>query len=150
MLLAHGLFKAPLFLAVGAIDHATGTRDLRELSGLGQAMPGLAIASALAASMAGAVPLLGFLGKEAAFTAFLHDGRAWAAVGLVAGSVLTTAYSARFLWGAFARKSGVATTSGEPLGPALAWPVWMTALSGLALGVVHSLVDAPAQAYAAA
>ncbi len=33
MLLAHGLFRAPLFLSVGAIDHATGTRDLRRLSG---------------------------------------------------------------------------------------------------------------------
>ena len=35
MVLAHALYKACLFLVVGAIDHATGTRDLRDLSGCG-------------------------------------------------------------------------------------------------------------------
>ena len=35
VLLAHGLFKSALFLTVGVIDHQTGTRDLRRLSGLG-------------------------------------------------------------------------------------------------------------------
>ena len=34
LLLAHALFKATLFLVVGVIDHSTGTRDLRELTGL--------------------------------------------------------------------------------------------------------------------
>ncbi len=32
MILAHALFKAPLFLVTGIVDHATGTRDLRKLS----------------------------------------------------------------------------------------------------------------------
>src|SRR3712207_6348466 len=36
MVLAHGLFKSTLFLSVGVVDHATGTRDLRRLSGLGR------------------------------------------------------------------------------------------------------------------
>src|SRR3712207_7544152 len=36
MLLAHALFKAALFLVVGIVDHEVGTRDLRELSGLGR------------------------------------------------------------------------------------------------------------------
>ena len=34
MLLAHGFFKAPLFLVTGTVDHATGTRDVRRLSGM--------------------------------------------------------------------------------------------------------------------
>ena len=42
MLLAHGLFKAPLFLVTGIIDHATGTRDLRRLSGLWTSLRGSA------------------------------------------------------------------------------------------------------------
>ena len=59
MLLAHALYKACLFLVVGAIDHATGTRDLRRLSGLRRSMPGLALASLIAAaSMAGLPPML--------------------------------------------------------------------------------------------
>ena len=39
---AHALFKATLFLVVGIVDHATGTRDLRRLSGLGRRLPVLA------------------------------------------------------------------------------------------------------------
>jgi len=36
MMLAHALFKASLFMVVGIIDHATGTRDIRRLAGLGR------------------------------------------------------------------------------------------------------------------
>ncbi|WP_150306866.1 Na+/H+ antiporter subunit A [Planctomonas psychrotolerans] len=117
LLLAHALFKATLFLAVGIIDSRAGTRDLRKLSGLGRAAPVLAVVSALAvSSMVGLPPLLGFVAKEAVFTAFLTDALAgsatgWVALGGVAlGSVLTVAYSARFLWGAFANKQGVEQT----------------------------------------
>ena len=75
LLLAHGLFKASLFMTVGTIDHATGTRDVRKLSGLYTALPGSAVAAALAAaSMAGLPPFLGFVGKEAAFEAFVARG----------------------------------------------------------------------------
>lgn len=152
MLLAHGLFKAPLFMTVGTIDHATGTRDLRELSCLRTSLPGTAVAATLAAlSMAGIPPLLGFAGKEAAFEAFLHDGgvRGWmTAIGLLAGSVLTVAYSARFLRGAFARKPGVAPTPVHAPGPLLTAPAWLCALAGLALGVGYPLADAIATPYA--
>ncbi|TMR06448.1 Na+/H+ antiporter subunit A, partial [Nonomuraea turkmeniaca] len=34
MLLAHGLFKAALFLVVGIVDHAAGSREVHELSGV--------------------------------------------------------------------------------------------------------------------
>ena len=154
MLLAHGLFKAPLFLAVGIVDHATGTRDVRELSGLGATLRGTAVVSAVAAaSMAGLPPLFGFVGKEAAFEAFLaeHSTRGTVIVaGLLVGSTLTAAYSARMLWGAFARKPGVTPTAvGHPPGPTLTVPVGLCAAAGLALGLVPALVDVDAQSYAA-
>lgn len=61
----HATFKASLFMAAGVIDHETGTRDLRRLSGLRRFMPITAsLAMVAAAAMAG-VPLLnGFLSKE--------------------------------------------------------------------------------------
>jgi multicomponent Na+:H+ antiporter subunit A len=153
MLLAHGLFKAPLFMIVGTIDHATGTRDLRKLSGLRTSLPGTAVAGALAAaSMAGLPPLLGFVGKEAAFEAFLHDGgvRGWTiALGLLLGSLLTAAYSARFVWGAFARKPGREPTPVHRPEALLTAPTWLCALAGLALGLGYVLVDAQAASYAA-
>jgi multicomponent Na+:H+ antiporter subunit A len=155
MLLAHGLFKAPLFLVVGTIDHTTGSRNVRKLSGLGRALPGTAIAATLAvASMAGLPPLLGFVGKEAAFEAFLHEGgvRGWATeFGLLAGSALTVAYSARFLWGAFAHKPGQEPTPVRHApSPFLTVPAWVCAVAGLAVGVGAPWVDAIAADYARA
>jgi multicomponent Na+:H+ antiporter subunit A len=150
MLLAHGLFKAPLFMTVGTIDHSTGTRDLRELSGLWTSMRGTAVAAALAAlSMAGIPPLLGFVGKEAAFEALLHDSLP-AALGILVGSVLTVAYSARFLWGAFATRPGVAPTPVHAPDALLTGPTWLCALAGLVLGVANPVVDALAAPYATA
>ena len=64
-LIVHCLYKAALFLVVGCIDRATGTRDIGVLAGLSRSMPVTAFAAALAAlSMAGLPPLLGFIAKE--------------------------------------------------------------------------------------
>jgi hypothetical protein len=154
MLLAHGFFKAPLFLVTGIVDHATGTRDVRKLSGLWTSLRGSAVtAGAAAASMAGLPPLLGFVGKEAGFEAFLAEddlrGRL-VTLALVAGSIFTVAYSARFLWGAFGRKPGVADTPVHRPGPLLSWPAGLCALGGLVLGIANPVVDVDAQSYAAA
>ncbi|MEV0327351.1 Na+/H+ antiporter subunit A [Micromonospora echinospora] len=145
MVLAHALFKATLFLSVGIIDHATGTRDLRELSGLGRRSPALAVVATLAAaSMAGLPPLAGFVAKEAAYEAFLHGGVADRVVlaGVVLGSALTVAYTLRFLWGAFAAKPGVPTTeTTHPVRwPFLAGPALLAA-AGLVVGVSAPAVD---------
>ncbi len=151
LLLAHGLFKSTLFLAVGVIDHETGTRDLRLLSGLGRRLPLLATVSTLAAlSMAGVPPLLGFISKEAAYEAFLHGGAGDRAVfaGLFLGSVLTAAYSARFVWGAFARKPGCATTTAHTPSAGFLAPVVVLGTSGLLLGLLPGLADPLVQAYA--
>ncbi|MBI1209230.1 MAG: DUF4040 domain-containing protein [Azospirillum sp.] len=64
-LLVHCFYKAALFLVVGAIDHATHTRERDALSGLAAAMPVTFVTAALAAlSMAGLPPLVGFIAKE--------------------------------------------------------------------------------------
>ncbi|MGH3898121.1 MAG: hypothetical protein ACRDTA_07665 [Pseudonocardiaceae bacterium] len=57
--------------------------------------------------------------------------RGWSiALGLLAGSVLTAAYSARFLWGAFARKPGVEPTVPQRPEAGLTLPAWIPALAG--------------------
>lgn len=64
-LVAHSLYKASLFLMVGCVDHAAGTREVDRLGGLARAMPVTALAAALAGlSMAGLPPLMGFIAKE--------------------------------------------------------------------------------------
>ncbi len=64
-ILNHAAFKASLFMAAGIVDHETGTRDVRRLSGLMRAMPVTGALAALAAAAMAGVPLLnGFLSKE--------------------------------------------------------------------------------------
>ncbi|WEH39112.1 Na+/H+ antiporter subunit A [Streptomyces sp. AM 2-1-1] len=137
MILAHALFKAPLFLVIGIVDHATGTRDLRRLSGVGRAAPLVcAVALLAAASMAALPPLLGFAAKEAAFEALLHGDTAdlWTLAATVAGSALTTAYTLRFVWGAFLRKPGVPDTPVHRVSAAFLAPPALLAVAGLVLG----------------
>ncbi len=120
MLFAHAIFKAALFMVVGEIDVRTGTRDIGKLHGLSRSMPvAFAIAMVSGLSMAGAPPLLGFAAKEAAIEAVLKlDGteRLLVAAIVVGGSVLTVAYTVRFLlctfgsFGAPGVSNAVATT----------------------------------------
>ncbi|MCL1961664.1 MAG: monovalent cation/H+ antiporter subunit A [Desulfovibrionaceae bacterium] len=103
----HATFKASLFMAAGIIDHETGTRDTRRLSGLLRAMPvTAALAFVASAAMAG-VPLLnGFLSKEMFFAETIGlNTRPWLDWGLpviaVLAGIFSVVYSLRFSWGLF-------------------------------------------------
>ncbi|MDI2097357.1 Na+/H+ antiporter subunit A [Ruicaihuangia caeni] len=156
LLIAHALYKSTLFLVVGIIDHRAGTRDLRKLSGLGRDAPALAvIAIVAAASMAGLPPLIGFVAKEAVFDSLLAMAGEGSTVGWVAlagvavGSILTVAYTARLIWGAFSRKPGV--ESAPPLHRQrvdfLIAPAVLSA-AGLVLGLLPNVVDSWVAGYA--
>ncbi|PZF88109.1 Na+/H+ antiporter subunit A [Micromonospora endophytica] len=147
MLLAHALFKAALFLVVGVIDHGTGTRDLRELSGLWRTTPVLAVVALLAAaSMAGLPPLLGFVAKEAIFAAF--TGQPLLLAVLVVGTVLTVAYSIRFLWGAFGTRPGRAPTELGRVAVPMLVPPALLAVAGMVAGPAADELDRLLRPYA--
>ncbi|GAA3536019.1 monovalent cation/H+ antiporter subunit A [Aeromicrobium flavum] len=157
LLCAHGLFKSALFLVVGVIDRSVGTRDLRELSGLRAARPGLFVTTVVAAaSMAGLPVLFGFTAKEAAFAAFVdlghdlgHPGWGLAAlVGTVVGSILTVAYSARFVWGTFADKKGVEPCTPRDFSPWFAGVPGILAACSLAAGLAGPLLTPRIATYA--
>ncbi|QDO87094.1 Na+/H+ antiporter subunit A [Ornithinimicrobium ciconiae] len=148
MLVAHSLFKSCLFLTVGTVEHATGTRDIRRLSGIAKRMPWLAGAAALATlSMAGLPPVLGFAGKEAALHSLMHPEGGWLSfdgvvlAAVAVGSVITFAYSTRFMWGAFAVKDPKLAGDAGQVTTVAHRPEWLLvgvpgllALTGLALG----------------
>ncbi|TXN27920.1 monovalent cation/H+ antiporter subunit A [Methylobacterium sp. WL19] len=103
----HATFKASLFMAVGIIDHETGTRDMRRLSGLWQAMPYTATLAMVAAAAMAGVPLLnGFLSKEM-FLAEAVDNADGHLLNLALpvlatlASAFTMLYSVRFIRQAF-------------------------------------------------
>jgi multicomponent Na+:H+ antiporter subunit A len=109
LLIAHGCFKAALFMVVGVVDHGMGTRDIRRLGRFGPGWTPVRIVGLVsAASMAGLPPLLGFIAKEKALDAYIEygdfAGAALVLAVIVVGSVFTFAYSARFvlgLWGVY-------------------------------------------------
>lgn len=69
-LLVHAFYKGALFMVAGAVDHATGTRDINLLQGLRRWMPWTAAGAVLAAfSMSGIPPFLGFISKELLYEA---------------------------------------------------------------------------------
>jgi multicomponent Na+:H+ antiporter subunit A len=86
-LIVHSLYKGALFMAAGAIDHETGTRDITKLRGLRRVMPITFVAVTLAAlSMAGALPLfVGYIGKKLIYEAALTAPSAGI---LITGAVL--------------------------------------------------------------
>ncbi len=98
----HATFKASLFMAAGVVDHETGTRDIRRLSGLMRYMPYTGTLALVASAAMAGVPLLnGFLSKEMFFaeTVFLssHQG-VEVAVPLLAtfAAIFAVVYSLRF------------------------------------------------------
>ncbi|SEI98475.1 monovalent cation/H+ antiporter subunit A [Pseudomonas sp. NFR16] len=101
-ILNHATFKASLFMAAGIIDHESGTRDIRKLSGLIRLMPYTATLAMVASAAMAGVPLLnGFLSKEMFFaeTVFITS-TAWVETALpiiatIAGT-FSVAYSLRF------------------------------------------------------
>ena len=88
--LSHALFKGTLFMCAGAIEHATGTRDLRRLGGLSAVMPHTTRIWIAAAAAITGVPLTnGFVAKWLVFNAALDKGLLIVVLVGWIGSVLT-------------------------------------------------------------
>jgi multicomponent Na+:H+ antiporter subunit A len=103
-LLAHALYKAPLFFVAGNVDHCTGSRSIDDLAGLAPHMPWTAAAAAIAAvSMAGLPFSLGYFAKHLIDIAraeggvFVWVGYASLAVGAVSVAVAAVA-AVRIFW----------------------------------------------------
>lgn len=111
-ILAHALYKGPLFLVAGIVDHATGSRDIRRLAGLLRAIPLTGVVGLLGiVSMAGLPPTFGFLAKELLLeTGWKAIGKGEALAGwLVFGGAalagaLFVAYSLTLAWELFLRR----------------------------------------------
>ncbi|MFH0877668.1 MAG: proton-conducting transporter membrane subunit [Candidatus Omnitrophota bacterium] len=88
----HSIFKSLLFLNSGAVEYATGTRDLQKMGGLMTRMP-VTGATTLTASMAiaGIPPFNGFWSKLIIIIAAVQAGRLGYAFWAVVASFLTLA-----------------------------------------------------------
>lgn len=147
----HAAFKGALFLTAGAVEHAAGTRDIRQLGGMRGSMPVIAGAASLAAlSMAGLPPLGGFMSKELFYEAMLEGGP-FLTVLAVGASCFTLWYSVIFCAGTFFSAASLPPHPTEPDGPhdrridhtpvGMALPIIV--LSGMALlfGLLPSVIE---------
>ncbi|MCB0063847.1 MAG: DUF4040 domain-containing protein [Caldilineaceae bacterium] len=117
--LAHALYKGPLFMLAGIVDHAMETRDIRRLANLRMVMPWATAVALLATfSMAGFPPFFGFLAKETLLEVFHHFAEhdnaliGYVGMGVAAlGGALFVGYSLLLVWEAFFREK---TPTAEP------------------------------------
>lgn len=147
--IAHALFKSGLFMMVGVVDHATGTRDLNRLPQLYKAMPVSFVVTILGcASMAGIPPMLGFISKEEILHAFGEApggeiaGYLTLAVGALA-AVATFVYCGRIVLGGFV--DGTSSREIKPVSvPMIGWAA-LPIVVGLPLAFMASVLNTPVQ-----
>lgn len=138
LLLAHALYKAPLFFVAGNIDYGAGTRNIDHLGNLRRAMPWTAAAALLAGvSMAGIPLSFGYVVKDvildaqAAGEVFAFAKFANAVFGSVAVAVAGVA-AVRVFW---RHATGPAPRTVHEVGPAMLVPPLVLASLGIVLGL---------------
>ncbi|MFK3891341.1 monovalent cation/H+ antiporter subunit A [Sphingomonas sp. NPDC079357] len=155
-ILNHAAFKAALFMHAGIVDHETGTRDIRRLSGLAAVMPLTATLGILAAAaMAGLPPLGGFISKEMMLEQSAQT--VWAGQALLVpvlatiAALLSAAYSLRYAVSLHfgERRTGDVAAPHDP-GILLLGPVAILGAAALMLGLVPMTLAGPLVAAARA
>ena len=141
-LLGHALYKATLFMTAGAVDHSTGTRDIRLLGQLKKTMPLTTPAALLAAfSMMGLPLFFGFLGKEYAYKSVV--GGSWLTIAvLLVGNATMMVLAARAGVVPYFRKSvGDLPKKPHEMGLLMTAGPLLLATIGLVIGCFPGLVS---------
>ncbi len=153
-LLAHGAFKALLFLAAGSVVHAVGTTSMSAMGGLREKLPDTFITMTLGfGALAGVVPLVGFFTKDgvigAVWDEVSHGTLVWPwvawvlLVSAVVTAALTVAYSLRaWLMVFFAPTTDTVDLHESP--PSMRVPLYLlcipTVLGGLAVAFPQAIL----------
>ena len=160
-LLTHGIFKALLFLGAGAVIHAVGSNEMSDMGGLFKKMPQVAVVFIIGTLSLAGVPLFaGFASKEEVLGATLVGGFTGPFLMLLTAAFLTAFYMFRVVFVVFfgppkarahaeAGSHGHAAAHGHSAGgdpsPVMAGPLWVLALSALAIGGYFTLHHAEAE-----
>ncbi|MBX7186929.1 MAG: NADH-quinone oxidoreductase subunit L [Vicinamibacteria bacterium] len=157
-LLTHGVFKALLFLGAGAVIHAVHSNEMKDMGGLFKRMPQVAIVFIIGTLSLAGVPLFaGFASKEEVLGAVLAGGFMGPFLMLLTAAFLTAFYMFRVVFVVFFGPAKPAHahadphahadahgTGGDP-GLAMSGPLWVLALSALAIGGYFTLHHAEAE-----
>ena len=115
-MICHAFAKITLFFAVGVIYVCTGKTDIKDIDGLGKAMPITFIAFSIGAlSMIGVPPAPTFWGKFYIISAALHQSNFLVVLAVIVSTLLNTLYFAPVVYRAFfARSHNNHTVVGAP------------------------------------
>ena len=143
-LINHSMFKSLLFLNAGAVEYATGTRNLKKLGGLNRALPVTSATSLIGSmSIAGIPPFNGFWSKLIIILACVESGYYGFAAVAVAVSVVTLAYQLKVQRLAFfaSLPDAMQNLRREPRLMALAMILLATGCIALSFAVLGGLRD---------
>ena len=130
-LLSHAIFKALLFLSAGASITALGTRDLRQMGGLGKKMPFVQAVFVIGALGLVGLPIAnGFFSKDLMLEGGLAGGPFWLISSCCLSVGITALYTLRLVWLVFAANDAARNqpmTGCPPCG--FPWRCWRSAPS---------------------
>ena len=152
-LLTHGVFKALLFLAAGAVIHAVGTNDIFAMGGLARRMPQTLIVFLVGTLSLAGIPLFGgFFSKEEVLGAVWTGGLTAPFLMLALAAFLTAFYMFRVVFIAFFGAPAHAVAGHSHAGghvhdaPAvMTVPLWILAGLAMALGIGFAITHPRAE-----
>ena len=134
-LVSHACAKAAMFMAAGLIAASLGHDRIRDLDGIGRALPLTLFAFGIAGlSLMGLPPSGGFMAKWLLLSAALQSGQWWWMLVILAGGLLTGAYLYRVLAPALFAQ-GPPLSPVKPVDRSLEWVVLGLALISVLLGL---------------
>jgi NADH-quinone oxidoreductase subunit L len=143
-LLTHGIFKALLFLAAGAVIHAVGTNDIFAMGGLWRKMPQTTIVFIVGTLSLAGIPFFGgFFSKEEILGGVLAGGLPTPFAMLLLGAFLTAFYMFRVVFITFFGGPAPASHSDAHDGaphvhdapPFMGLPLWILAVLAVGIGI---------------
>jgi len=152
--LNHALFKSLLFLGAGSVIHATGTREIDRLGGLGRHMPATAATFLVgSAAIVGLPPLNGFVSEWVVYQSLLRGASAGGAVQLAGLAAVVLALIGGLALACFVKVVGAVflgtprhalATDPREAAPAMIRPLVGLAAACVVIGLVPIAVVPPA------
>ncbi len=147
----HAALKITMFFTAGVVAEEVGAYRVSELDGLGRRMPvTMAAFSVAALGIVGIPPAAGFASKWLLGTGALDAGAGWVVAVLAASTLLNAAYFFPIIHRAWFRAPRAEWATGPDPGRAeadlrMVVPLVLTALAGLAMGVLAGAALSPAR-----
>lgn len=136
----HAIFKGLLFLNAGAVEYATGTRELSKMGGLRGRMPVTSITSLVGSlAISGIPPFNGFWSKLFIILACVQVGRLGYATIAIVGSILTLAALLKVQKMAFFGKTSQLTEAAREAPGAMVFSMVILALVCLGTGLLFPI-----------